>query len=200
VVSIGPACPSLRVNTKVNRPARLTEGEWARPPRLPGIIPPAISLLCMETFYRIAADTTVTLHMVYVAFVVLGLGAVLVGHNRRWEWVRNRWFRVMHLAMILIVVVETWAGVECPLTTLEQALRERAGETTYSGSFVANAMHDLLFFDLPEWCFTLIYTAFGTLVVSTLFLVPIGRSVKTAEPASESECPNSVTPESAADS
>ena len=127
----------------------------------------------METLYRIAADMTVTLHLAYVGFVVLGLVAVLVGYFRRWNWVRNRWFRGIHLAMIVIVVVEAWVGVVCPLTTLEQALRERAGQTTYSGSFVANAVHDLLFFDLPEWAFTLIYTAFGVLVGSTLFLVPV---------------------------
>ena len=75
--------------------------------------------------------------------------------------------------MILIVVIEAWAGVVCPLTTLEQALRERAGQATYSGSFVANAVHDLLFFDLPEWGFTVIYTAFGSLVLLTLWLVPV---------------------------
>ena len=127
----------------------------------------------METFYRVAADTTVTLHLAYVGFVVFGLVAVLVGYFRRWGWVRNRWFRGVHLAMIVIVVIEAWAGVVCPLTTLEHALRERAGETTYSGSFVANAVHDLLFFELPEWCFTLVYTAFGSLVVLTLWLVPV---------------------------
>ena len=127
----------------------------------------------MDTFYRIAADMTVTLHLAYVAFVVLGLVAILAGYFRSWGWVRNRWFRGMQLAMILIVVVEAWAGVVCPLTTLEQALRERAGETTYAGSFVANAVHDLLFFDLPEWGFTIIYTAFGSLVLLTLWLVPV---------------------------
>ncbi len=78
----------------------------------------------METFYRIAADVTVTLHLAYVAFVVLGLVAVFAGYFRSWGWVRNRWFRGIHLAMILIVVVEAWAGVVCPLTTLEYALRE----------------------------------------------------------------------------
>ncbi len=127
----------------------------------------------METFYRITADMTVTLHLAYVAFVVLGLVAILAGYFGSWGWVRNRWFRGIHLAMILIVVVEAWAGVVCPLTTLEQALRERAGETTYAGSFVANAVHDLLFFDLPEWGFTLIYTAFGSLVLLTFWLVPV---------------------------
>ncbi len=137
----------------------------------------------METFYRIAADMTVTLHLAYVAFVVLGLVAILAGYFRSWGGVRNRWFRGIHLAMILIVIVEAWAGagVVCPLTTLERALRERAGQATYAGSFVANAVHDLLFFDLPEWGFTIIYTAFGSLVLLTLWLVPVewrgGRQV-----------------------
>ena len=127
----------------------------------------------METLYRIAADLTVTLHLAYVAYVVLGLVAIFAGYFRSWGWVRKRWFRGIHLAMILIVVIEAWAGVVCPLTTLEQALRERAGQATYSGSFVANAVHDLLFFDLPEWGFTVIYTAFGSLVLLTLWLVPV---------------------------
>lgn len=141
----------------------------------------------METLYRIAADLTVTLHLAYVAFVVLGLVAIFAGYFRGWEWVRNRWFRGVHLATILVVVVEAWAGVVCPLTTLEQALRKRAGESTYSGSFVANAVHDLLFFDLPEWCFTIIYTAFGLLVASTLIFVPVGQPIVPHEPASDNE-------------
>ena len=161
-------------------------GNRAGHPRLLGILSSAIALHCMETFYRIAADTTVTLHLAYVAFVVLGLVGILAGYFRHWSGVRNRWFRGIHLAMIVIVVVEAWAGVVCPLTTLEQALRERAGQTTYSGSFVANAVHDLLFFDLPEWCFTLVYTAFGSLVLLTLWLGPVvwrvGRPIETHQP------------------
>ncbi len=133
----------------------------------------------METFYRIAADVTVTLHLAYVAFVVFGLIVVLAGYFRSWNWVRNPWLRGAHLAMILIVVFEAWVGVECPLTTLEHVLRERAGQSTNSSSFVANWVHDLLFFELPEWCFTLVYTTFAALVAGTLFLVPVGQPVGT---------------------
>ena len=129
---------------------------------------------------------TVTLHLAYVAYVVLGLVAILAGYFRSWGWVRNRWFRGIHLAMILIVVVEAWAGVVCPLTTLEHALRERAGQATYAGSFVANAVHDLLFFDLPEWGFTIIYTAFGSLVLLTFWLVPVVWRVRQSVSESQS--------------
>ena len=126
----------------------------------------------METFYRVAADTTVTLHLAYVAFVVFGLVAVLVGYFRRWGWVRNRWFRGGHLAMIVIVVGEAWAGITCPLTVWEQQLRDLAGQETYRGAFLANLVHDLIFYDAPPWMFTVIYTAFGMLVAGSFLLAP----------------------------
>ena len=36
----------------------------------------------------------VLLHAVYVAFVVLGMAAILAGIALRWQWVRNFWFRI----------------------------------------------------------------------------------------------------------
>jgi len=65
------------------------------------------------------------------------------------------------------VVVQAWAGVPCPLTTLESLLRERAGEAGYAGSFVAWWLHRLIFFDAPPWLFTLAYSAFAALVAAT---------------------------------
>ncbi len=127
----------------------------------------------MPTLYRLAADFTVILHLAYVAFVVWGLVAIVGGYWRGWSWVHNRWFRGIHLAMILIVVFEAWWGMTCPLTTWEQLLRDRAGQATYSGSFVGNAVHEFLFFELSETSFTVIYTLFGALVASTLVLVPV---------------------------
>ena len=44
----------------------------------------------------ILADIVVVIHFAYVAFVVLGLVAVLMGYVFKWNWVRNRWFRLTH--------------------------------------------------------------------------------------------------------
>lgn len=126
----------------------------------------------MPLFYRILADITVVLHAAFVLFVVLGLPAVLIGWWRNWSWVRNRTFRLLHLAMILFVVAESLCGIMCPLTVWEQQLRQLAGQETYQGDFIANLVHDLLFFDAPTWVFTVCYTAFGGLVLATLWLVP----------------------------
>lgn len=122
--------------------------------------------------YKLAADLVVVLHAGYVAFVVLGQLAVLIGMLCRWAWIRNPWFRWLHLTAIAIVVVEALLGIVCPLTTLETWLRKRGGEAAYSGDFVGYWVHELLFFDAPPWVFTLVYAAFGLVVLATLWLVP----------------------------
>lgn len=122
--------------------------------------------------YRLLADLTVVIHFAYVMFVILGLLAIVLGGILKWKWVRNRWFRGIHLAMILVVVLEAWAGITCPLTTWEHQLRAKAGQETYEGDFIATWVHDAMFFDAEPWVFTLCYSLFGGLVLATLFLIP----------------------------
>lgn len=126
-------------------------------------------------FYRILADITVIVHVAYVLFVVLGVVAILLGWLRKWQWVRNPWFRYLHLAMILVVVAEAWCGITCPLTIWEQNLRRLAGQQAYRGDFIANFLHEALFFDAPDWVFTVCYSAFGLLIAGTFVLVPPRR-------------------------
>lgn len=119
--------------------------------------------------YLVAADAILLLHALFVAFVVLGLVLVLVGGVRGWAWVRNPWFRGAHLAAIGFVVVQAWLGRVCPLTTLESALRERAGDAAYAGSFVAHWVEAALYYRAPAWVFAAVYTAFAVLVVASWF-------------------------------
>ena len=42
------------------------------------------------------------------------------------KWIRNPWFRVTHLLAILIVVMETFLKLNCPLTTWENQARAAA--------------------------------------------------------------------------
>src|SRR4051794_26174462 len=123
-------------------------------------------------FYRIAADLVVTFHFSYIAFVVLGMLAILVGVWLGWGWVRNPWFRVAHLVAIAIVALQALAGVVCPLTTLENSLRLRAGQATYPGAFIGYWAHRLAFYEAPPWAFTLCYALFGLAVLGTFVLAP----------------------------
>ncbi len=124
-----------------------------------------------SVFYRIAADLMLAGHASFVLFVILGLALILIGGARGWCWVKNPWFRLGHLLAIGVVVAQAWLGAICPLTTLEMALRTRAGGAVYSGSFVAHWMEKLLYYEAPLWVFAICYTAFGLLVVASWIVV-----------------------------
>ncbi len=130
----------------------------------------------MATLYRLTADLVVVVHFAFVAFVVFGLLLTLLGGVRRWEWVRRLRFRVIHLAAIGLVVIESLCGITCPLTVWEQRLRNLAGDVTYRGDFIAACVHDLLFFDAEPWVFTIVYCSFGAVVALSRIFVPPRRS------------------------
>jgi hypothetical protein len=125
--------------------------------------------------YLLAADAVLLLHVSFVVFVVAGLALILAGGLMSWAWVRNWWFRVTHLAAIGVVVLQSWLGVICPLTKLEMALRDRAGDTTYAGGFVSHWLETILYYRAPAWVFAVVYTAFGALVLLSWFWVPPRR-------------------------
>lgn len=110
------------------------------------------------------ANLILVVHGLFVLFVVLGLLLVVVGGSLKWRWIRNRRFRLAHLAAIAFVVAESWVGLVCPLTSLENRLRGLAGHAGYEGGFIEFWLHRLLFFELPGWVFIAGYTAFGALV------------------------------------
>ncbi len=120
-----------------------------------------------NSLYLVLADAVLFSHILVVVFVVVGLLAVVIGGVLKWHWVTNPWFRIAHLACIGVVVMQAWLGVVCPLTTLEMWLRKQGGETVYDGSFISYWMTELLYYDWPSWVFTLLYSAFGLLVVTT---------------------------------
>jgi len=114
--------------------------------------------------YSMLADTILVIHFAFVAFVVAGFLLILVGLLASWRWIHNRLFRLAHLAAILVVVLQAWMGLLCPLTVLENELRQRAGRSGYTESFVAHWLHEILFYQAAPWVFTAIYTVFGALV------------------------------------
>ena len=76
--------------------------------------------------YRVLADLTVVLHFAFVAFVLFG--GLLVLRYPRVIWV--------HIPAAVWGAWVEFAGWICPLTPLENWLRERSGDAGYSTSFV----------------------------------------------------------------
>jgi hypothetical protein len=135
-------------------------------------------------FFSVAADITVVVHLAFMAYIVLGELLIVAGALAGWKWVRNPWFRWTHLAAILIVVAETFVGMECPLTGWEYDLRELAGEVVKDrdASFTGRVVRQVLFVCdvLPKWGFTAAYLGFGALVLATFWLAPPRRRPKVA--------------------
>jgi len=88
-----------------------------------------------------------------------------------WAWVRNPLFRIVHLLAICVVAVQAWFGIVCPLTTIEMALRARAGDVVYGGTFISHWLRELLYYEAPDWAFQVCYTAFAMLVAISWLLV-----------------------------
>ena len=85
--------------------------------------------------YQYLADAVVVFHFAFVAFVVTGGLLVL------------RWRRVMwlHLPAVAWGVFVEFSGWLCPLTPLENRLREWAGEAAYQGGFVDHYIMPVLY-------------------------------------------------------
>lgn len=122
--------------------------------------------------YTVLADAVVVVHAAYVAFVVGGLAAILMGAGMGWRWTRSFAFRVAHLAAIVLVCVESIVGVMCPLTSLEDWMRERGGAARYPSDFVGYWAHRLIFYNFAPWVFATAYIGFAVIVAITFILIP----------------------------
>jgi uncharacterized protein DUF2784 len=86
---------------------------------------------------RLAADAVLTLHLAFIAFVMLG-GLLAF----RWRWVP-----LLHLPAAAWGVFVEATGRMCPLTGLENALRTRAGISGYAESFVEHYVLPIVYPD-----------------------------------------------------
>ncbi|MBT1539580.1 DUF2784 family protein [Ralstonia solanacearum] len=115
------------------------------------------------------ADTVLVLHALVVLFIVGGLIAILAGAALKQDWVRNRAFRLTHLAAIGVVATLALLDVPCPLTVLEDWLRTGAAGPH---GFVQRWVSAWLYYDLPAWVFATAYAAFLLVVVVTWWRIP----------------------------
>ena len=128
--------------------------------------------------YGFLADILGLIHFLYVSFVVVGQLLIVIGICLRWRWIRDLRFRVIHLAMILIVALESLGHLMCPLTTWENQLRVLAGQPEEGDSFVARLLNNVMFCNdigYSHWIFKSSYVSFAAIVVMTFVIAPPRR-------------------------
>ncbi len=84
---------------------------------------------------RIAADAVMLLHLVFVLFVVFG--ALLV--------MRFQWLAFLHLPAVAWGIFIEISGGVCPLTYVENHLRQSAGSAGLETGFIEHYIYPLLY-------------------------------------------------------
>ena len=88
--------------------------------------------------HRLLADAVLFLHLAFIVFVVAGSLFLL-------RWPRLSWFPWLHFPAVLWGVIVELRGYICPLTPLENRLRELGGEAGYAGGFVEHYLLPVIY-------------------------------------------------------
>ena len=102
--------------------------------------------------YRITADLLVLLHLLFIIFVVTGGFAVF-----KWPWMA--W---LHIPAAFWGALIEYRGWLCPLTPMENRLRQLAGEDGYAEGFIEHYILQIVY---PPGMTRDVQTTLGTVVV-----------------------------------
>ena len=80
----------------------------------------------LKMLFALGADFLVLVHLGFIVFVLLG-GFMLL------KW---RWLIFVHLPALIWAVLLEFQGWICPLTPVEQTLRQMGGQQGYEGGFI----------------------------------------------------------------
>jgi hypothetical protein len=91
--------------------------------------------------YRIAADVTVFLHLLWIVFLIIGA-----------FWGRQyRWIKGMHVSGMCLAFVIQVFGWYCPLTYLEVWFRKMHDPSQgYAGSYIIHYIERVVYIDVPR--------------------------------------------------
>jgi hypothetical protein len=110
-------------------------------------------------YYRILADATIVVHLIFIAFVLLG-GVFVV----RW-----RFLSMVHIPAVLWAVWVEYQGWICPLTPLENWFRQQAGMGEYQRSFVDQYLVPVLYPAALNWQWQMVLGTFVLLLNVTIY-------------------------------
>jgi hypothetical protein len=123
------------------------------------------------TTAAIAAEAVFAAHLAVILFNLGGLFAVPLGAALGWRFVRIRWWRLGHLALLALVAVQAALGRACILTLWQARLEARAEPVP----LIAGWVERLIYWPLPLWVFALCYALVFAAAVALYRLVPPRR-------------------------
>jgi hypothetical protein len=116
----------------------------------------------------ILADVILAAHLAIVLFNLFGLVAVPLGALCGWRFVRIRWWRALHLALLAVVALQAALGRACVLTLWQAELEGAAAPLP----LIVGWVDRLLYWPLPLWVFAILYVLVFGYAVLLYRLVP----------------------------
>lgn len=100
-------------------------------------------------------------HFCIFLFMILSFFLIPIGYYQKWKWVKNKYYRLIHLILMGIILIETILGFMCPLTILENFLRN----DIETNNKITQIIHQIMYWDLPSYQFIILY------LLSLLYLI-----------------------------
>lgn len=107
------------------------------------------------------SEIVLLFHFCIFLFMILSFFLIPLGYYQKWEWVKNKYYRLIHLVLMGIIFIETILGFMCPLTILENFLRN----DIEINNKITQIIHQIMYWDLPTYQFIILY------LLSLLYLI-----------------------------
>ncbi len=118
------------------------------------------------------AQAVLALHMAIAAFIVLGTVAIPLGARFGSVIVRILWWRFAHLIAMGAVALQKLLGNSCFLSVWERRLVDIASEIPHRPPAFQSFGEHVLYWNLPLWFFSALYSLMFVFVATMWFVVP----------------------------
>jgi len=120
------------------------------------------------------ADIVLIFHFCVVIFITSGFFLIPAGYKFNWSWIANKKLRMFHIGLMTFITLEALFGLTCPLTSIENNLREIYGPK----SFIDYWITQILYWNFPPQFFIILYFILLCWTFLMLKLYPPKNTIK----------------------
>src|SRR6185437_5308083 len=108
-----------------------------------------------------AALSIIVFHLAIIVFNVAGCVLIPIGAWRRWRWVGDFCWRLVHLLSLAVVALQALLGRACFLTVWQVV----ASSAEHVQPLIAGWINRVIYWSLPLWVFAVAYVVVFAYVV-----------------------------------
>ncbi len=124
--------------------------------------------------YKILADIVIFIHFLWIAFIISGFIFTIFLWRK---FLHKITIRIIHLLSILYAAYLELTEKYCPLTILENYLKAKSNDVTYTGSFGIHYIEKLVYPDV-EPAVVIVPTILVGVITLFMFVVKPPRKIK----------------------